>query len=66
MFENDYGQHKGESGRPATTSALEISMFETPSAQQAEDFKHRFLKAGLSELSFEEMFKIAETYDRLR
>ena len=41
-------------------------MFETPSAQQAEDFKHRFLKAGLSELSFEEMFKIAETYDRLR
>ena len=48
------------------SSALEISMFETPSAQQAEDFKMRFLNAGLSEYSFEEMCNIADTYDKLR
>lgn len=42
-------------------------MFETPSSQQAEDLKAKLVKSGLfSENSFEEISKIAETYDKLR
>ena len=41
-------------------------MFETPSAQQVEDLKPRFIDAGLSESSFEEFTKVADTYDKLR
>jgi len=41
-------------------------MFEAPSAQQVEDFKYRFLNSGMNEQGFEDVCRVAESYDKLR
>lgn len=41
-------------------------MFEAPSVSHAEEFKQRFFNSGLNEQAFEDIYAIAESYDKLR
>lgn len=45
---------------------VEFSMFETPSSQLVEDNRLIILQSGISERSLEELYKISETYDKIR
>lgn len=45
---------------------VQLTMFETPSAQVVEDHRGQVLQAGFTEDAFEEICCIAEQFDKLR